>query len=148
MQRWIGLGLALGSGCTASTDDTGTEYASTTQTYDLSTEVMSDGGTLWVSYTTSPDPIVPAETFSVTFSLSEADQLTPVTEIESLVADATMPAHKHGMNVIPETTEAGEGAWSGSPFQFHMTGHWEITATVVRDGVEDVARFNVDCCEY
>ena len=59
-----------------------------------------------------------------------------------------MPTHNHGMNVTPEAVDGGDGTWTATPFQFHMTGHWELTATVVRDGVEDVARFNVDCCEY
>ena len=147
--RGPGCLILLVCACGRPADDTGGAVATTTTpTYDTAPAGMSDDQTLWLSYSSTPDPIAPAEPFTLTFGVFEPDQQTPVTELTSLVVDATMPEHAHGMNVIPESTSNGDGTWSASPLEFHMTGHWEITATTVRDGVEDITRFHVDCCVY
>lgn len=43
--------------------------------------------------------------------------------------DATMPAHKHGMNYQPVVTEAGVGSFVVENVVFHMPGLWELQVT-------------------
>ena len=43
-----------------------------------------------------------------------------------LVVDATMPAHRHGMNYAPTVTAAGPGRWRVEGLLFHMPGRWEL----------------------
>lgn len=45
----------------------------------------------------------------------------------SLVAvDATMPAHRHGMNYRPSLQPLGDGRWRVEGLLFHMSGAWEL----------------------
>ena len=50
--------------------------------------------------------------------------------IERIAIDATMPAHRHGMNYKPEIVDLGEGRHEAKGFLFHMPGRWEITLSV------------------
>lgn len=57
---------------------------------------------------------------------------------DRLTADATMPAHKHGMNYQPGVTrkpESGAGFvdYQITNFVFHMPGVWEIKLVAYRD---------------
>ena len=52
-----------------------------------------------------------------------------------VAVDATMPAHKHGMNYEPQLSETAEGEFKATGFLFHMPGHWQITVSVYgKDG--------------
>jgi hypothetical protein len=42
-----------------------------------------------------------------------------------LKANATMPAHKHGMNYTPVFVTKGNGTYHGTGFLFHMPGKWQ-----------------------
>ncbi len=50
--------------------------------------------------------------------------------IERLTIDATMPAHRHGMNYKPELVDLGENRHEARGFLFHMPGRWEFTLSV------------------
>ncbi len=51
--------------------------------------------------------------------------------------DATMPAHRHGMNYRPSIQATGDGAWRAEGLMFHMPGHWQLQWQVrTPDGVE------------
>ena len=50
-------------------------------------------------------------------------------------ADASMPAHKHGMNYRPTITPLGKGRFRVDGMMFHMAGRWEL-AFEVRAGKE------------
>lgn len=41
-------------------------------------------------------------------------------------ADATMPAHKHGMNYRPVIRPLGAGRFRIEGMMFHMAGQWEL----------------------
>ncbi|MEZ5739740.1 MAG: hypothetical protein R3E68_09990 [Burkholderiaceae bacterium] len=41
--------------------------------------------------------------------------------------DATMPAHRHGMNYAPSITELEPGRWRVDGLLWHMAGQWELT---------------------
>lgn len=45
----------------------------------------------------------------------------------SLKLDATMPAHRHGMNYKPEIKPVADKFYRGSGMFFHMPGEWQIT---------------------
>jgi hypothetical protein len=46
---------------------------------------------------------------------------------ELLAVDATMPAHRHGMNYRPSLHPLGDGRWRVDGLLFHMAGAWELT---------------------
>lgn len=46
--------------------------------------------------------------------------------IERFKFDATMPAHGHGMNYVPEITDRGENRYSASGLLLHMPGMWRF----------------------
>ncbi len=48
--------------------------------------------------------------------------------------DATMPAHKHGMNYEPQLSKTAEGEFKATGFLFHMPGLWQITVSVYGKG--------------
>lgn len=48
----------------------------------------------------------------------------------SLVVDADMPAHKHGMNVRPEISRVGADLFEVRGMLLHMPGDWEIYFTL------------------
>lgn len=50
--------------------------------------------------------------------------------IRRLAIDATMPAHRHGMNYKPELVDLGDGRYEAKGFLFHMPGKWEIALSV------------------
>ncbi len=50
-------------------------------------------------------------------------------------ADASMPAHKHGMNYRPTIKPLGDGRFRVDGMMFHMAGQWQL-AFEVRAGKE------------
>lgn len=51
-------------------------------------------------------------------------------DAELLVVDATMPAHRHGMNYRPSLKPLGAGRWRVEGLMFHMAGAWELRMDV------------------
>lgn len=43
-----------------------------------------------------------------------------------VAVDATMPAHRHGMNYRPSLLPLGDGRWRAEGLLFHMSGAWEL----------------------
>ena len=120
----------------------------TSDTYeDYPTEVLSESGAFLVSWTSSPDPIVPVELFSVELEVQEADTEMPAGDAVELGLDVSMPGHGHGMTVEPVLEKVGEGRWKASPMKFHMTGYWEMVVSIQQIEGEDQAVFGVACCE-
>ena len=69
--------------------------------------------------------------FDVEFKICSAD----TKPLDQLSVDATMPAHKHGMNYQPQLNQKGDGHYKATGFLFHMPGQWKITVSVYSDGV-------------
>lgn len=44
-----------------------------------------------------------------------------------LAVDATMPAHRHGMNYRPRVLSLGPGRWRVEGLMFHMPGLWRLS---------------------
>ena len=76
------------------------------------------------------DSIVLGKPFSFSLRLC-ADELK---KPDRLTANATMPAHKHGMNYTPTVVFDKESdSYKVEGFLFHMPGEWEITLAMYRD---------------
>ncbi|WP_170363799.1 hypothetical protein [Ruegeria arenilitoris] len=41
-----------------------------------------------------------------------------------------MPAHRHGLNYVPEVSALGDGMFRVDDLLFHMPGLWELQADV------------------
>ncbi len=54
--------------------------------------------------------------------------------VDRLAVDATMPAHKHGMNYQPLLNKTAYGSYKATGFLFHMRGVWQITVSVYSNG--------------
>jgi hypothetical protein len=58
--------------------------------------------------------------------------------------DATMPAHRHGMNYRPSVTPQGAGRWRVEGLMFHMPGTWELRLDVQAPGRSEQLRDTVE----
>lgn len=67
--------------------------------------------------------IAVARPFAITLRLCPADALL-------LRVDATMPAHRHGMNYRPSVQALGDGRWRAEGLLFHMPGQWQLRLEV------------------
>jgi hypothetical protein len=55
-------------------------------------------------------------------------------EVQLLKVDASMPAHRHGMNYRPGLVALGDGRWRAEGLMFHMAGAWELRFDVEAGG--------------
>ena len=53
---------------------------------------------------------------------------------ELVAVEATMPAHKHGMNYAPRIVGGADGRYRVEGMLFHMPGDWELVFDVRSDG--------------
>jgi len=52
--------------------------------------------------------------------------------VQTLVLDAQMPAHGHGMNYRPTTAQTGPSQFKVSGLMLHMPGRWQLTVDLVQ----------------
>lgn len=78
-----------------------------------------------------------ARPFALSVRLCPADA-------ELLAVDATMPAHRHGMNYRPSLKPQGGGRWRVEGLLWHMSGAWELRLDVRQGGRSVVLRQGVD----
>ncbi|MFT4621897.1 MAG: hypothetical protein ACI8PZ_000549 [Myxococcota bacterium] len=154
MKAWIwGAAVLALVGCG---DDGGKDSSDTSEdtqgghgaggTHDLSTEVMSDGGSFMVSYMPSVDPIPLSEPFDLTVMVADATSGDMVMGADLTFA-ATMPDHGHGMNTEPAITANADGSFTVTGMLFHMEGWWMMTAGITVDSSTEMAMFNHTCCQ-
>ncbi len=80
-----------------------------------------------IAYATSPAPIPRDRHFALEVVVCPAGgQPTP----DSLVVDARMPAHGHGMAYQPRTQRMGTGHWRVDGMLLHMAGSWTLSFEV------------------
>lgn len=65
-------------------------------------------------------------------------------EATLLAVDATMPAHRHGMNYRPSLKPLGGGVWRVEGLLFHMRGAWELRLDLRHAGRTQVLRQAVE----
>lgn len=54
--------------------------------------------------------------------------------VREIVLDAQMPAHGHGMNYRPTTTQTAPDRFRFTGLMLHMTGKWRLTFDLFQDG--------------
>ena len=69
-------------------------------------------------------------------------QVCPASAVLARV-DATMPAHRHGMNYQPSLQDLGGGRWRVAGLLWHMAGRWELRFDVQHDGRTHTLRQDV-----
>lgn len=104
----------------------------------------TEGGSFTVSWAPTPDPIALSEEFDLAITVAESGGGAP--EGARLGVDATMPAHGHGMPVLPTVTESAPGQWVAEGLLFQMAGDWVLEIVVETDTAVESASFAVDCC--
>lgn len=70
------------------------------------------------------EPITVSQPFAVT--LGFCDESVTIDDVE---VDATMPAHRHGMNYQPEITAIDARVFKADKLVFHMPGDWQLAVT-------------------
>ena len=93
-----------------------------------------------LAWRVEPAPLRLGEFFSVIVSTCERRSQYVV----SLKVDATMPAHKHGMNYLPTVTAEGNGRFAARGLLLHMPGRWEFAFDLAGDGARETLRANID----
>jgi len=89
-----------------------------------------------VAWRADPSPIAVSRHFALDIVVCPKSGTTPP---KLLTVDATMPAHRHGMNYRPTITAKGAGRFRAEGLMFHMPGAWELTFDVGGDeGAERV----------
>ena len=86
------------------------------------------------------DPIPVADVFAVEVQVEGVKRdLDGIT----LLVDAEMPHHRHGMNLVPEL-DGGPEEWTARGMLFHMPGRWEVSVDVLYDGRMERAQWTVE----
>ena len=108
------------------------------------TSGATDGGTYLVEYETDPSPIPLSDDFTMRTRVT--DQEGRWIEDATVVVNAEMPAHGHGMNTVPTTTYEADGWYRTEGMLFHMPGDWEIIIDVAGDGGVETSTLRYSCC--
>ena len=104
----------------------------------------TEGGTFQVAYETVPSPISLSEDFVMRTRVSDSRGVW--LEDETVVVNAEMPTHEHGMNTIPTTTYVGDGWYETTGMLFHMPGPWQITFDISTPDIYETAVMPYECC--
>jgi hypothetical protein len=104
----------------------------------------TSGGGYHVVYAPVPEPIPLNSIFALdVWVYRDAERKTPAGDV-SIVADAAMPAHHHGMTLVPRAERLGDGHFRVNGMLFHMPGAWEIYIDVREGEKVERARFEVE----
>ncbi|MAD78810.1 MAG: hypothetical protein CMJ51_05510 [Planctomycetaceae bacterium] len=87
------------------------------------------------------EPIPALDPFAVEVRVTDSEG-RPVESEVSILVDAAMPHHGHGMNVSPRISRRSED-WIAEGMLFHMPGRWEFVVDVVRNGEVERAQWTV-----
>ncbi len=103
----------------------------------------TETGAFLVFWTPVPAPIPTNELFDLDVEWMLPDGLPP-DPAGTILFEARMPAHGHGMQTAPVVEVTGPGRATVRGLKFHMQGLWELRFTVQDPLVQDVAIFNVE----
>ncbi|GEM_PF-890352 len=138
-----------------STQETMSEGSTETMS-EGSTETTPDGsgairslvtkeGTYRVAYIPAPDPIPLNENFAVNFTVTYADGREAALPADlELKADATMPAHKHGMLQKPTIQKETAGKYKVDGMKFHMPGQWVMKVDLTSGAKTETVEFEIN----
>ena len=106
-------------------------------------EGQTADGRYKVSIKPMPDPIPLNALFALNLKVDKTEGGTLQAGTQILV-DATMPAHKHGMNTVPMVQPGNApGSYLVQGMLFHMSGLWEIAVKIQEGDSASVAKFKV-----
>ena len=139
--------LAIGAGCERAPEDDAPEANAPevdapeplADDEELADDVwlLTEDGRYRVRYETEPAPLPLNELFHMGVIVQKKNddgEWQPATDI-ALNVDGVMPAHHHGMNVMPKVIETGAGEYEVRGMLFHMIGLWELHFDITEDGV-------------
>lgn len=133
MKHWTAVGLiAILSACGEAEE---------------SKEGLTNGGSYYVYWDSIPSVIPFNEPFSLSVMVHDGEDRSTMYTDRVLLVDATMPAHAHGMETVPEVTQDESGVYRVDGMLFHMAGEWELEFEVLFEGTSESATFTLDCCE-
>lgn len=103
----------------------------------------SRGGSFYVVYSPTPDPVPLNQLFRLDLAVYEGDNHSrPAADTELLVR-GWMPEHEHGMSLVPEVHPLGGGRFAVEGMLFHMPGRWQLEVDVRRNGAAERATFEI-----
>ncbi|MHC4378783.1 MAG: cytochrome c peroxidase [Planctomycetota bacterium] len=88
--------------------------------------IASDDAPYVIEWRPAGGEVPQNEPFDVEVRVLDKTTGAPIDDVE-LKVDAGMPHHGHGMNVVPEHSDTGEGEWLAQGLLFHMGGEWTVT---------------------
>lgn len=106
--------------------------------------LASNGGSFAVFWKPTPDPIEERKTFALEVWVTPLTSPNTLAEGLTLVLDAGMPEHAHGINVVPQTTPLESGHFRVEGTRLHMPGRWEIYFDLQRDGRTERAQVTME----
>jgi hypothetical protein len=107
-------------------------------------EGFTGGGSWWVRWSTAEEGIPHLEPFRLRVEVRRAPHGPAAEAPVQVFADAAMPHHGHGMNLVPRTRPLGEGRYEIEGMLFHMDGRWELFIDVEDRGVLERAQWTVN----
>ena len=96
-------------------------------------EVISNDGSWRVEWRLLMDgkPValpLPRKRFTIELRIKSTQN--PEADVQSVIVDAQMPDHRHGMNVASTISLEREGLAKSEGMLFHMTGRWEVDVEI------------------
>jgi hypothetical protein len=146
----LAVAVCVGGGCASNGDADAPSSDRTTASEPKADAVrvrQTSGGTYYVTYAPVPDPIPLNQVFAMDVRVCRDQAMTTPADDVGIVADAAMPHHHHGMNLVPRSERTGPGAFRVTGMLFHMPGYWEIYVDVKGAGgagESERARFEVE----
>jgi hypothetical protein len=83
----------------------------------------ADGERWTVAWRADPSPIPVGRHFALDIEVCPRASVAMPAKLD---VDATMPAHRHGMNSAPTVKATAPGRWRAEGLLFHMPGRWEL----------------------
>jgi len=105
---------------------------------------LSADGTYRVAWEPIGGVFPDAEPFAIAIEVARVDGRELGSDV-ALAADAEMPHHGHGMNLVPVVKPApGRGRFIAEGMLLHMPGRWIVAIDVEEGGVAERAHWIID----
>lgn len=88
-----------------------------------------------IHYQFEPTAVQAGKPFSLSFQVCDNQQA--LSGISLVKFDATMPAHGHGMNYLPQVQDLGQSQYRIDDLLLHMPGNWQFTFDVRYDDAKE-----------
>jgi hypothetical protein len=106
-------------------------------------EATSADGRYFVRWRPLAEPIPMADPFDVEVEIWTDETMSESGDYDSILVDAGMPHHGHGMNVRPEQERRADGSWVARGMLMHMPGRWQVYVDVFDDGRLERAQWSM-----